>query len=228
MRCFAIVILVGLGLGGVTGAAGCSGGSSAPKAPQVALREYAQALSAGNTRQAYDLLSGEARATLSYERFDELAKSSPDQAKSLAAAVDAGPAETRITALVTAPNGESLLLVLEDGEWRLDESVVDPYSQTNPRAALYSFVRAFKQSRYDVLLRLAPGEDRGALSPDALREAWQGERKAELQRLIAALEAALPSTPIEVEGDRARMNYGTAGEAALIREGGLWKIEELK
>ena len=44
----------------------------------------------------------------------------------------------------------------------------------------------------------------------------------------AALEAALPSAPIEVEGDRARMSYGTAGEAVLIREGGLWKIEELK
>ncbi len=221
-------MLVGLTLVTLVMAPGCSGTSGAPRAPQDALREYAQALEAGKTRQAYDLLSSEARATLSYERFDELAKSSPDQAKKLSAAVDAGPADTRITALVTAPDGESLLLVLEDGQWRLDESAVDPYSQTSPRAALYSFVRAFKQNRYDVLLRLAPGEDRGALSPDALREAWQGERKTELQRLIAALEAALPSTPIEVEGDRARMSYGTAGEAVLIREGGLWKIEELK
>ena len=142
--------------------------------------------------------------------------------------MDAGPAETRITALVTAPNGETLLLVLEDGEWRLDESAVDPYGQTSPRAALYSFVRAFEQNRYDVLLRLAPGEDQGALSPDALREAWQGERRAELERLIAALEAALPSARIEVEGDRARMAYGASGEAVLVREQGLWKIEELK
>ncbi len=221
-------MLFGLALVSLVGGPGCNGASAMPKAPQDALREYAQALKTGKTRQAYELLSSEARATLSYERFHALAMLSPDQAKELATAVDAGPADTRITALITAPNGESLLLVLEDGEWRLDESAVDPYSQTSPRAALYSFVRAFKQNRYDVLLRLAPGEDRGALSPDALREAWQGERKTELQRLIAALEAALPSAPIEVEGDRARMSYGTAGEAVLIREGGLWKIEELK
>ena len=133
-----------------------------------------------------------------------------------------------VTAVVTAPSGESLLLVYEDGAWRVDGSAIDLYGQSTPESALRSFVRAFRNRRYDVLLRFIPDAEREGLGAAELKRAWEGGERAELERLVSAVETALPTARLEVTGDRATMAFGAAGTVELVREKGAWKVEDLK
>ena len=93
-----------------------------------------------------------------------------------------------MTATVTAPNGQSVLLVYEAGAWRVDGSAIDLYSQATPASAVLAFVRAFENRRYDVLLRFVPDSERSGLDAEQLRKAWEeGEQRAGQQ--VGDLEA---------------------------------------
>jgi hypothetical protein len=119
------------------------------------------------------------------------------------------------------------LLVYEDGTWRVDGSTIDLYGQSSPAAALRSFVRAFKNRRYDVLLRFVPESEREGLGVEELRRAWEGEEQKELEALVSAVEAGLATAELEVTGDRATMAFGAGGTVELVRERGIWKVEDL-
>jgi hypothetical protein len=122
--------------------------------------------------------------------------------------------------------GEPLGLVDEGGRWRVaDTSLFEPWSQRTPRAALRSFVRALEERRYDIVLRLCPMRRRASLSVEALRTFWEGEHKTENAALLARLRDALGAPIVEV-GDEARLPYGPGHEARLVREDGVWKIED--
>jgi hypothetical protein len=45
-----------------------------------------------------------------------------------------------------------------------------------------------------------------------------------MEQILAALKQALPNASIEETGERAALPYG-AGTLQLVREHGLWKIE---
>ncbi len=123
------------------------------------------------------------------------------------------------------PDGDQLTLVLVDGKWRIHGNVVDFYDQSTPRAALRSFVRAMERRRYDVVMRFVPKADREGMSPEQMREAWEGESREEIERLIADLRANLDE-PIELVGDRATMSYGDGAAVQFVREEGVWRIED--
>jgi hypothetical protein len=130
-----------------------------------------------------------------------------------------------VEATVPLPDGDDLSLVLVGGEWRLRGNVVDFYDQSSPRAALRSFVRAMERRRYDVVMRFVPEGDREGMSPERMREAWEGESREEIERLIADLRASLDE-PIEIVGDRATMSYGEGSAVQFVREDGRWRIED--
>jgi hypothetical protein len=79
-----------------------------------------------------------------------------------------------------------------------------------------------------VLLRFVPDAQRGNLSPAALEKAWTGEQREEVERMMGALKAALPTARFELLGERATMAYGAGGTLELVRENGAWKVEDLK
>jgi len=214
------------GLFAVLFASACA--ASRPTTPEAALSAYAAALRAGKAREAYDLLSAEAKKDIPYASFQRILRENPDEAVAIGRALSQPAAPPRVTAVVKAPNGESLLLVLEDGAWRVDGSAIDLYGQGTPETALRSFVRAFKNRRYDVLLRFVPEGEREGLDAKKLESAWAGEERAELEGLVAAVESSLPSASLEVTGDRATMAFGTGGTVELVRERGLWKVEDLR
>ena len=88
---------------------------------------------------------------------------------------------------VQLPLGETVPLVLEDGRWRVDGPLLEPWGQRTPRAALRTFVRALEQRRYDVLSRLVPARYRAGLTADKLRQYWEerGEDTRALDRQAA-------------------------------------------
>jgi hypothetical protein len=86
-------------------------------------------------------------------------------------------------------------------------------------------VRALEQRRYDIVLRLCPTRRRAGLSVEALRAFWEGEHKTENVALLQSLREALGAPIVEI-GDEARLSYGAGSEARLVREDGVWKIED--
>lgn len=134
----------------------CSGASLVQQGPSDTLRSYAQALEQGRVDDAYRLLSDEAKRSMSLEAFRRAVQENPQDAVEIARAIARPSSDPVVTATVTVPNGEELLLVYEGGKWRIDASAVDLYGQATPRQAMLGFLRAVDRKRYDVILRYVP------------------------------------------------------------------------
>ncbi len=226
------------------GALGCTGGAQGAEGPSETLRAYARALSEGRADDAYRLLSNEAKRSISLDAFRRMVKENPEDVKDISLALSRPGSDPVVTATVSAPGGNTLELVYEDGRWTIDGTGVDRYGQATPRQALLGFLLAFERKRYDVLLRYAPNAERegrdeqmwggkedgattGALTEAMLKQSWEGEQQEEVSRKVQAIRSALPTAKIEQTEDRAAMPYGAGGTVLLKREDGLWKIEEL-
>ena len=94
-----------------------------------------------------------------------------------------------------------------------------------------SFVRASARglaaSGIGALMVLAAcsGSRSEGLDATKLKGAWEGHDKDEIDQVVASVKQALPSASIEETGDRATMAY-SQGTMQLVRERGLWKIED--
>jgi hypothetical protein len=192
--------------------------------PASVLHAYAHALEEGRAEDAYRYLSDEARRGISLEAFRRMVKDDPEGVKEIAHALERPTAAPVVTATVTSPSGQELDLVLEDGKWRVDVSTIDLYAQDTPRHAVQGFIRAVEHKRYDIVMRYVPDEHKEGLDAAKLQSAWEGHEKQEIEQVLAGLKQALPSSTIEETGERATMPYG-AGAMQLVREHGLWKIE---
>jgi hypothetical protein len=230
----------------------CGGGAIVQQGPSDALRSYARALEQGRVDDAYRLLSDEAKRSMSLEAFRRAVTENPREVTEIARAIGRPTADPIVSATVTMPNGEELLLVYEGGRWRIDAAAVDLYGQATPRQALVGFLRAFERKRYDMVLRYVPdaekeglhglegrpaegappkaegaaADESAKLTPEKLKAAWEGPQKEQITRIVVAVKAALPTATIEETGDSAAMSYGAGGTVAFVREHGLWKIKD--
>ena len=208
-------------LGLVLGASGCAARAQDPGA---ILRDYAVALQEGRADDAYRLLSDDARRGVSLEAFRRMVKDNPDEVREIGRSLARPTAAPVVNATVTSPSGQELQLVLENGAWKVDASAIDLYAQDTPRHAVQGFVRALERKRYDVILRFVPDAHKEGLDAPKLKATWEGEEKQGMEQILAALKQALPNASIEETGERAALPYG-AGTLQLVREHGLWKIE---
>jgi hypothetical protein len=197
-----------------------------PSNPRDVLAAYAHALEAGQAKEAYALLSEDAKKSMPFEAFERMVKENPEEMRAIATALVRPSGAETVTATVSTPDGETLLLRYEGGHWHVDRSAIDVYAQDTPEAALRSFVHAYRNKRYDVMLRFAPDAKREGLDVARLKTAFEGDQRDEIERLTQAIEAALPTATIEHLGERATMSYGSGGTVELLREHGVWKIEE--
>lgn len=198
------------------------------ESPHSALTAYTKAIEEDRLEDAYQLLSVESRANLSLEEFKKLVADNPEEVKALLKAASKEEHPPLIRAEFETESGQILTLIYEDGEWRIDPSAINLYDQTEPRAALSSFVRAYDKKRYDILLSFVPESQKEGLSPKVLKEAWEGEQRIEIEQAVEGLRAHLATSPIEVVGERATMSFGAGGVVELVVEKGLWKIEDMK
>ena len=219
---FAIAIAIG-----ACAVVACGTGCTQARAedPQSILRSYSHALEEGRAEDAYRMLSEEARRGISLEAFRRMVKDNPEEVREIAKALARPTATPVVTATVTSSNGQELQLVLEGGKWRVEATAIDLYAQDTPRHAIQGFVRAVERKRYDVVLKFVPDSHKEGLDPSKLKTAWEGHDKEEIEQVVSSLKQALPTASIEETGDRATMAYG-AGTMQLVRERGLWKIED--
>lgn len=204
---------------------GCAAGSGSA-GPREALRSYALALREQRVSDAYALLGRDARARVSFAEFSRMVAENGREIEDISASLLEPSEPPKITATLSSADGDRLLLVYEGDAWRVDGSAFDLYGQATPRAALESFVRAFGNKRYDVLLRFVPEAKRQGLNEEQLKKAWEGDQRQQVERVTQALEASLPNLRIEVLGTRATVAYGPGGSVELVQEHGAWKIED--
>jgi hypothetical protein len=209
---------------GMPVATACCAGQLATADPQSALHAYARALEDGRADDAYRCLSDEARRGISLEAFRRMVKDDPEGVREIGRSLERPTAPPVVTATVTSPGGQELRLILEDGAWRVDASSIELYAQDTPRHAIQGFVRAVERKRFDVVMRYVPDTHKEGLDASKLKSAWEGQEKEEIALVVSALKQALPTATIEETGERATMPYG-AGTMQLVREHGLWKIE---
>jgi hypothetical protein len=202
----------------------CTGAAHLADDPQSVLHAYARALEDGRAEDAYRLLSDAARRGTSFEAFRRMVQDDPEGAREMGRSLERPTAPPIVTATVISPSGQELSLVLENGRWRLDPQAIDLYAQDTPRHSVQGFIRAVERKRYDVVMNYVPDAHKEGLDPAKLQSAWEGHEKDEIAQVIAALKQALPSATIEETGERATMAYGS-GTLQLVREHGLWKIE---
>jgi len=199
-------------------------GGSVPT-PEATLASFASALREGRHEDAYTLMSTDYQRRVTQGEFHRHLEDNPTEARETALALGAFDGPVEQTATIQIGEGDRIDLRFEENRWAISSAAVDFYDQSTPRAALRSFVRAVGRQRFDIVLQLVPDADREGMTLDQLREAFVGEGREDAERLMANLEANLDS-PIEQIGDRATMPYGERFTAELVRESGLWKIED--
>ena len=216
--CFAMAALAGL--------SACRS-STLQQGPSDTLRTYSRALDDGRADDAYKLLSSEAKRSIPLDAFRRMVKENAAEMKDIAHALARPSSDPVVTATVTSPKGDTILLVYEEGRWRLDGSAINLYGQATPRQSVEAFLRAFERKRYDVMIRFVPDSHLEGLDADRLKAAWEGPQKEDMIRITSGLRTALSnaSTQFEEVGDRATMAYGSK-TVQLVREHGLWKIED--
>jgi hypothetical protein len=201
---------------------GCAG--SGASSPEGALTRFSQAVRQERYGAAYAMLSDDYRNRVSRREFERHLRENPAEAQRLAAQLGDLDGPIEVTARVDYDEGE-LQLVRQGKGWHIVGNVVDFYDQSTPRAAIRSFVRAMENRRYDVVMRFVPNADREGMTIEGMRQAWEGEGREEIERLLANLRVNLDN-PIEVVGDRATMSYGERFSMQLVREDGVWKVED--
>ena len=194
--------------------------------PAEALADFGGAVDRKDYPAAYALMTADYRRRVPLADFRrELEAGGPDVA-TVARRLRDQAARTPFEIEVEIDLGQKLTMVLEAGQWRVATQPFDLASQETPRAALRSFVRAVELRRYDALLRLIPNRYRVGVSIDKLRDYWEGEHRADNQKVLQALRAHI-NAPIVETGDEARMPYDEATEVRFLREDGVWKIEDV-
>ncbi len=190
------------------------------------LDRYGKALRDGNYELAYELMSSSFRAKVSREDFVRMMRESPSEVSDTARRLDKRPNHLEISAEFEYGLGDTMRLVREDGVWKIASNPLSFYDQSSPRAALRSFIRAYRLSRWDVMLRFVPDKYREKMDVEKMRMQFQGPNHEQMEVLMNTLEANIDE-PIEPKGNEARMSYGEKYEVKFIREDGAWKIKDL-
>ena len=206
------------------------GRCSDPPGAEETVRDYLDALSQKDARRAWDLLAADARSTLDPGLFEARVRET-DAAKMARLETAAAVASlAAVEARWSLDHGR--LVVARDGDrWLLRLGMLALYPRETPLSALRSFVAAYRRSRTDVLLSLAPPPIRRRLTASGARDRFDSEELREsLEPRVAELERVL-STQIAIEPDegdptRATFHYGPY-RAVLERHDRDWFVADL-
>lgn len=180
--------------------------------PKLAAASYAAAAQAGDSDRVYALLSREAQRDFGREGTRRLVAESKAELARQAAALRAPGAHVEAVAEIRFEDGESALLELEGGVFRLSSLGTVPSGARSPAEALGDFRRALSRRSYPALL--------GVLSLET-REALEGD----LRSLVEGLEN--PQTlDVKVSGESAVVTVPGGHQVKLKREAGVWKIQD--
>lgn len=216
MRALAICLILAVG------ASACSRG----KGPSQTLDKYGRSLKNHDFGSAYDLMSSSFRGKVSREDYVRMMRDNPREVDETAERLRGKRGSMEVSAEFEYGLGDSMHLVQEGGRWRVASSPLGFYDQSTPRAALRSFLRAYRLERWDVMLKFVPDSYREKMSVDKVKGQFRGPAQASMDEMMGKLEANVDE-PIVERGPDARMAYGERYEVKFKKEDGVWKLQDL-
>jgi hypothetical protein len=118
----------------------------------------------------------------------------------------------------------------EPGEAKDDDGWPAPAApkvdQSSPRSALRSFLAAYEARRWELIFELIPHRERAGLTPEKLRQAWEGPQRDSIDNKVWALREVAEKGAISTTGSRATLHYGTGETLVFVLDGGVWYIED--
>jgi hypothetical protein len=191
-------------------ALGCGSASTAIERPAATLVSYAQAVRDNDAEAAYALLDDEVREDVSLEDVERLMNENRAELADQAAEVRALAGDVEAEATVTLESGETVRLVLENGEWAIDGNVLGAPALRTPRDTVLALRRALQR-------RSLAGVER------VLARQPRAEIAAEIERIVEETADEL-DLDVEMRGNRAVVKTTGGREIELVREAGEWKI----
>jgi hypothetical protein len=203
--------------------AACGGG----RGPGLTLDKYGRALKNRDYARAYDLMSSAFRGKVSREDYVRMMRDNPREVDETADRLRGKRGSLEVSAEFVYGNlGDKMLLVQEDGRWRVATNPLAFYDQSTPRNALRSFLRAYSLERWDIMLKFVPNTYREKMDATKMRTQFQGPSKEQMDNLMHTLEANVDE-PIVERGNDARMSYGDRSTVQFVKEDGAWKLKDL-
>ena len=201
------------------------GGSTSGK-PAAAVDDYVAALRSQDYARAYDLMSEKYKKEHTREDFIKMLRESPEEVRETAARLATPGRRVEVSArFVYDDLRDEISLVQEGGGWKLATNPLDFYPQDTPSRAVRSFVRAVELKRWDVVMRFVPNKYREYMTPEKIRDQFEGGQKEEVDVMMRVLTANLDNA-VTTQGDEARMQYGDRYEIKLVKEDNVWKVDD--
>lgn len=190
-------------------AVGCGG--PAARGPSDALRAYADALRGSDAEAAWALLEEESRrGRTAAEHAALMAANASELAEQGVALARIPEAASTARARLTLATGETVVLVLEGGGWRIDGGVLDAPGLGTPLETVAAFRRALMRRDLSGLERVLARQTRA-------------EWEEEVRRLVASTDDT-GDLQVDVQGNHARVRTTGGGTIELVRESGEWRI----
>jgi hypothetical protein len=213
-------VVLGLGLGVALGACGRTAG------PTQTLDRYGRALKNRDFDAAYELMSSGFRGKVSREDYKKMMRDNAREVDETATRLRGKRGSLEVSAEFEYGFGDRMLLVQEDGRWRIASNPVGFYDQSTPRNALRGFLRAYRLERWDIMMRFVPNAYREKMDVAKMKAQFTGPSREQIETLINTLEANVDE-PIVERGNDARMSYGDRFTVHFVKEDGLWKLKDL-
>lgn len=180
--------------------------------PRPTLAAYARAASAGDAKEVFGLLSERSRKELRLADVERIVKDERAELTLQSRALSSPQAKVRAEAVVRYADGESAVLQLDDGEFKVCSGGVLPARPSSPEQALEQFRSALARRSYVALLRV--------LSP-ATRQAIESD----LRTLVLGLERP-EALEIQLVGETAVVRLEGGRTIKLKKDRGVWYVED--
>jgi hypothetical protein len=209
----------------IAGLVACSSARPDRGSQEAVISAYAQAVQTGAWRKAYALTSSSFQKRYNEEEFVRLLLENKADLREFGAKLQQRAERVHLEATLIPNEGGALLLVQEQGEWKIASSPLEFYSQRTPAEAIRSFIKAIERRRYDIIVeRFVPAKRARTLTKEMVQHYFEGEERDEAALLLRNLKANIDAS-IHLSGNTATMPYGERSMVRFLLEDGLWKIE---
>ena len=216
------VVAIRLVLAALAACAACA----ADKGPNQTLDTYGAALSNHDFQAAYDLMSSSFRGKVSRDDYMRMMRDNGREVSETADRLRGKKGNMEVSAEFEYGLGDTMRLIQEGGQWKIATNPLGFYDQSTPKAALRSFIRAYRLERWDVMLRFVPNSYREKMDVKKMQAQFTGPSREQMENLINTLEANVDE-PIIERGNDARMSYGDRYTVQFLKEEGAWKLKDL-
>ncbi|HVK89419.1 MAG TPA: hypothetical protein VM513_35090 [Kofleriaceae bacterium] len=194
--------------------------------PSQTLDKYGRALKNHDFGAAYDMMSSSFRGKVSREDYVRMMRDNPREVDETAERLRGKRGSMEVSAEFEYGLGDAMRLVQEDGDWRIATNPLGFYDQSSPKAALRSFIRAYRLERWDIMLRFVPNAYREKMDAEKMKAQFTGPSREQIEQLIIMLENNTDEPIVERNND-ARMSYGERFTVQFVKEDSAWKLKDL-